>query len=69
MDYKHWCQFLDDDEFKLWEVETLVRSMDDYDIFHDSFHSFRSFISSSFSWRDTKQGHEYWRIIAHREEF
>ena len=70
MDYKHWCQFLSDDEFELWEVETLmvrVTSVYDLVIFSDNYDSFREFISGSFTWRDTKQGHDYWRIIAHRD--
>ena len=70
MDYKHWCQFLSDDEFELWEVETLmvcVTGVYDPDIFSDHYGSFREFISGSFTWRNTKQGHDYWRIIAHRD--
>ena len=67
MDYKHWCQFLSDDEFELWEVETLMYIMDDYDLFSDNYDSFREFISGSFTWHNTKQGHDYWRIIAHRD--
>ena len=51
MDYKHWCQFLSDDEFELW----------------DHYGSFREFIYGSFTWCDTKQGHDYWRRIAHRD--
>ena len=69
MDYKHWCQFLSDDEFKLWEVETLmvyITGVCDPDIFSDHYGSFREFISGSFTWCNTKQGHDYWRIIAHR---
>ena len=70
MDYKYWCQFLSDDEFELWEVETLmvcVTGIYDTDIFSDHYGSFREFISGSFTWRNTKQGHDYWRIIAHRD--
>ena len=74
MDYKHWCQSLSPDEFELWEVETLMVCVTGYDpddhihIFSDHYNSFREFISGSFTWRNTKQGHEYWRIIANRQE-
>ena len=73
MDYKHWSEFLTEEEFKKWEVEALVSYLDDDDyfefdnIFVNSFDSFRSFINSSFSWSGTKDGHEYWRTISNRE--
>ena len=74
MDYKHWSEFLSEEEFKNWEIEALVAHLDgDYfdesdNIFYNQYHSLHSFISSSFAWRDTKQGPEYWRIIANKEE-
>jgi hypothetical protein len=79
MDYKHWSDFLTEEEFKKWEVEALVAYLimadrDDYDyfdefdnIFVNSYDSFRSFINSSFSWSETKDGHGYWRTISNRE--
>ena len=78
MDYKHWSEFLSEEEFINWEVEALVSSlgwssisMDYYfdesdNIFTNNYDSFRSFINSSFTWSDTKQGHTYWRTISKR---
>jgi hypothetical protein len=72
MDYKHWSDFLTEEEFKKWEVEALVAHSRDYldesdNIFVNSYDSFHSFINSSFCWSETKQGHEYWRTISNRE--
>lgn len=73
MDYKHWSEFLTEEEFENWEVEALiVNSRDEffdesYNIFVNNYESLHSFVSSSFAWRNTKQGHDYWRTISNRE--
>lgn len=71
MDYKHWSDFLTEEEFRNWEVEALVAHSRDYldesdNIFVNNYESLYSFINSSFAWRDTKQGHDYWRSIAYK---
>ena len=74
MDYKYWCDFLTDEEFKNWEIEILM-SNSDFMFFENTqttpyplmrFGTFKSFITSSFCWSSTKQGHEYWSLIRNR---
>ena len=74
MDYKHWSEFLSEEEFINWEIEALVDcsiSMNNYfdesdNIFTNNYDSFQLFINSSFTWSNTKQGHRYWRTISNR---
>ena len=68
MDYKYWCQFLSPDEFKNWEVEVLMsEAFIPYGFLEREFDNWKEFISGSFTWRNTKQGDQYWMDIFQRD--
>ena len=66
MDYRYWSRFLEPDEFRKWEVETLMRF--DLEKFCTNYRHFENFIRESFDPNDTKDGRRYWSDIIWRVE-
>ena len=66
MDYRYWSRFLTPDEFRKWEVETLMRF--DLEKFCTNYRHFENFIRESFDPNDTKDGRRYWSDIIWRVE-
>jgi hypothetical protein len=66
MDYRYWSGFLTPDEFRKWEVETLMRF--DESKFVTNYRYFENFIRESFNPHDTKDGYRYWIDIIWRVE-
>jgi hypothetical protein len=64
MDYRYWSRFLEPDEFRKWEVETLMRF--NKHKFTMNYRSFDDFIHESFDPNDTKDGVRYWVDIIWR---
>ena len=64
MDYRYWSRFLEPDEFRKWEVETLMRF--DESKFTYNYRHFENFIRESFNPHDTKDGYGYWSDIIWR---
>ena len=65
MNYKECCEFLTDDEFREWEIEMIINKSNldlrsRLDFLDRDFSGFPTFISSSFTWCETKSGSEYW---------
>ena len=58
MDYRYWTRFLEPDEFRKWEVETLMRF--DLEKFCTDYRHFENFIRESFNPHETKDGGLYW---------
>jgi hypothetical protein len=70
MNYKYWCQFLEPDEFKNWEVEVLMSEafIRPCGFLERDFDNWKEFINASFGWSNTKQGSQYWMDIFQRDE-
>lgn len=66
MDYRYWARFLEPDEFRKWEVETLMRF--DESKFVINYRHFENFIRESFDPNETKDGYRYWSDIIWRVE-
>jgi hypothetical protein len=66
MDYRYWSRFLEPDEFRKWEVETLMKF--DESKFTSNYRHFENFIRESFNPHDTKDGYGYWSDIIWRVE-
>ena len=66
MDYRYWARFLEPDEFRKWEVETLMRF--DLEKFCTDYRHFENFIRESFDPNEIKDGRRYWSDIIWRVE-
>ena len=66
MDYRYWSRFLEPDEFRKWEVETLMRF--NLEKFATNYRNFENFIRESFDPNETKDGRRYWSDIIWRVE-